>query len=189
MGEIYALFERNVSDWSFENWTSRLRVENGHPPFTGLERDFSDFTYLDTHGHMKDFLLQAGLDLNPAYASNTTYHLEVKTTTGGDGEIFYVSQNQVNMVYLVREILCWVTADDFHRCRGLTRTLTTRILFCEFTTSRARTQISRLTHVHGAFILMAFSRLLRLTDTRFVKEVEILDQLEGGFTRQASAAV
>ncbi|KAM6516418.1 hypothetical protein FALCPG4_014601 [Fusarium falciforme] len=95
---IYSLFERNVSDWSFQHWTSRLRVENGHPPFTGLERDFSDFTYLDTHGHMKEFLLQAGLDLNPAYASNTTYHLEVKTTTGGVGEIFYVSQNQVNMM-------------------------------------------------------------------------------------------
>ncbi|UPL02380.1 hypothetical protein LCI18_013314 [Fusarium solani-melongenae] len=95
---IYSLFERNVSDWSFQHWTSRLRVENGHPPFTGLERDFSDFTYLDTHGHMKEFLLRAGLDLSPAYASNTTYHLEVKTTTGGDGEIFYVSQNQVNMM-------------------------------------------------------------------------------------------
>ncbi|KAI8712978.1 DUF3883 domain-containing protein [Fusarium sp. LHS14.1] len=93
---IHALFERNVSDWSFENWTSRLRVENGHPPFTGLERDFSDFTYLDTHGHMKQFLLQAGLDLNPAYSSSTTYHLEVKTTTGACGDIFYVSQNQVN---------------------------------------------------------------------------------------------
>ncbi|RSM01630.1 hypothetical protein CDV31_011271 [Fusarium ambrosium] len=95
---VYALFERNVSDWSFENWTSRLRVENGHPPFTERERDFADFTYLDTHGYVKEFLLQAGLDLNPAYGSRTTYHLEVKTTTGGDGEIFNVSQNQVNMM-------------------------------------------------------------------------------------------
>lgn len=104
--QIYTLFERNISDWSFQHWTSRLRVENGHPPFTGLERDFSDFTYLDTHGHMKEFLLRAGLDLNPAYARNTTYHLEVKTTTGGDGEIFYVSQNQVHMVQAQRKILC-----------------------------------------------------------------------------------
>ena len=181
MGQIYALFERNVSDWSFENWTSRLRVENGHPPFTERERDFTDFTYLDTHGHMKEFLLRAGLDLNPAYASNTTYHLEVKTTTGGVGEIFYVSQNQVNMVRFLRKVPCWVTTDDFYRCRGLTRTPATHTLFSEYTTSTARIQISRLTHVHGAFISMAFYRLPRLMDTRFAKEVEILDKLEEGY--------
>jgi hypothetical protein len=58
---------------------------------------------------MKEFLLRAGLDLNPAYTSNTTYHLEVKTTTGGVGEIFYVSQNQVNMVQFLRKVPCWVT--------------------------------------------------------------------------------
>lgn len=90
--------ERDIRDWSYQNWTSKLRVENGHPCFTQNEGDFADFTYTDHNGHMNAFLLRAGVDVGDMWSTSTTYHLEVKTTVNGCDEAFYISQNQVNMV-------------------------------------------------------------------------------------------
>lgn len=96
--QIYNLFLRHIDDWTFENWTSKLRVEDGHPRFTERERDFTDFTYPDRSGHMKELLREAHVELNAEWSNSTTYHLEVKTTIGRCSEPFFVSQNQVDMV-------------------------------------------------------------------------------------------
>ncbi|KAG5656873.1 hypothetical protein KAF25_011042 [Fusarium avenaceum] len=100
LGELFVhtLFERHIEGWSFENWTSKLRVENGYEPFTLPEGQFADFTYLDHSGYMRAFLLVAGLEPNAEWSSSTTYHVEVKTTTSDGKEPFFVSQNQVNMM-------------------------------------------------------------------------------------------
>ncbi|KAL5596300.1 hypothetical protein FOVSG1_009989 [Fusarium oxysporum f. sp. vasinfectum] len=47
---VYRMFQSRIKDWTYENWTSKLRVEAGHPRFTEREKDFSDFTYQDRFG-------------------------------------------------------------------------------------------------------------------------------------------
>ena len=96
--QIYKLFSRHIDDWTWKNWTSKLRVEDGHPPFKELERDYTDFTYLDCSGHMKEVLRKAHVELNAEWSNSTTYRLEVKTTIDRCGEPFFLSQNQVDMV-------------------------------------------------------------------------------------------
>ncbi|KAH7013105.1 hypothetical protein EDB80DRAFT_607184 [Ilyonectria destructans] len=100
LGEVFIhkLFENQISGWSHEQWTSKLRVENGHPRFTELERNFADFTYTDDSGQMKAYFQNAGVDQATRWSNSTTYHLEVKTTTGSCNQPFFVSQNQVNMM-------------------------------------------------------------------------------------------
>ncbi|KAH6867174.1 hypothetical protein B0T10DRAFT_611919 [Thelonectria olida] len=95
---VHTLFERHIDNWSFDNWTSRLRAEAGHPSFTLPEGQFTDFTYLDHSGQMRAFLQVGGLDLDPKWSSSTTYHLEVKTTAGDCSDVFFASQNQINMM-------------------------------------------------------------------------------------------
>ncbi|KAB5583474.1 hypothetical protein GE09DRAFT_302768 [Coniochaeta sp. 2T2.1] len=97
---IYKFFERQIGtdNWTYANWTSKSRFEAGHPPFTEMERDFSDFTYADTSGSMKELLGQLDAETMAIWSRNTTYHLEVKTTPGACNEAFFVSQNQVGMM-------------------------------------------------------------------------------------------
>ncbi|RYP37876.1 hypothetical protein DL767_002748 [Monosporascus sp. MG133] len=93
---VYELFERQIDDWTFESWTSDMRGEAGHPRFEGRQRDFSDFTYLDRFGHMKEALREAGVEPNAEWSNNTKFHLEVKATLGHCTEAFFVSQNQLD---------------------------------------------------------------------------------------------
>lgn len=93
------MFQSHIDDWSYENWTSQLRVEAGHPRFARPEKDFSDFTYLDRSGHMKEVLRDAGMDVNAEWSHTTTFHLEVKATLGPCSEVpLFVSQNQLDKV-------------------------------------------------------------------------------------------
>ena len=92
------MFRSHIADWSYKHWTSRLRVEAGHPRFLERERDFSDFTYPDRFGHMKEALRNAGVDVNAEWSKKTTFHLEVKATLGPCEEAFFVSQNQLDKV-------------------------------------------------------------------------------------------
>ncbi|RYP69608.1 hypothetical protein DL770_008214 [Monosporascus sp. CRB-9-2] len=91
---VYELFERQIDDWTFKSWTSDMRGEAGHPCFKERQRDFSDFTYLDRYGHMKEALREAGVEPNAEWSNNTKFHLEVKATLGHCAEAFFVSQNQ-----------------------------------------------------------------------------------------------
>ncbi|KAK6842238.1 hypothetical protein PG987_003098 [Apiospora arundinis] len=95
---IHKRFGSRIEDWCDDNWTSKLRVEAGIPRFTGQERDFADFTYLDSSGQMREMLRDAEMDLHLGWSNDTTYHLEVKSTSGSGDEAFFVSQNQVDMM-------------------------------------------------------------------------------------------
>lgn len=88
--------ERRIKNWTFKNWTSKLRSEAGYPFFTEDEKDFADFTYLDSSGHMKEVLQAANLDLRGQWSSSTTYHLEIKTTSENCDDPFFMSQNQLD---------------------------------------------------------------------------------------------
>jgi hypothetical protein len=92
------LLKRQIEDWTFMNWTSKLRLEAGHPRFTEKERDFSDFTYLDSSEYMRNALQAAGANLPAHWSRSTTYHLEVKTTLEDCAEPFFASQNQLDKV-------------------------------------------------------------------------------------------
>ncbi|RYP88497.1 hypothetical protein DL769_000264 [Monosporascus sp. CRB-8-3] len=93
---VYELFKRQIDDWTFESWTSDMRGEAGHPRFKGRQRDFSDFTYLDRFGHMREALRRVGVEPNAEWSNNTKFHLEVKATLGHCAEAFFVSQNQLD---------------------------------------------------------------------------------------------
>ncbi|KAK7728665.1 hypothetical protein SLS63_006526 [Diaporthe eres] len=93
---VFEMFNKQIDDWSFECWTSRLRSEAGHRRFQGRERDFSDFTYVDAFGQMRTTLQDAGVDPNAAWSNATKFHLEVKSTLGSCAEPMFVSQNQVD---------------------------------------------------------------------------------------------
>lgn len=92
------MLQSRIEDWSYENWTSKLRVEAGHPRFAEREGDFADFTYLDRFGHMKEVLREAGVYVNAEWSHTTTFHFEVKATLGPCSEAFFVSQNQLGKV-------------------------------------------------------------------------------------------
>ncbi|RKK68400.1 hypothetical protein BFJ69_g13644 [Fusarium oxysporum] len=93
---VYRMLQPRIKDWTYENWTSKLRVEAGHPRFTEREKDFSDFTYQDRFGQMKGLLREAGIDATDEWSHNTKFHLEVKTTLGPCSEPCFVSQNQLD---------------------------------------------------------------------------------------------
>ncbi|RBR16398.1 hypothetical protein FVER53590_27534 [Fusarium verticillioides] len=93
---VYRMIQPHIKDWTYENWTSKLRVEAGHPRFTEREKDFSDFTYQDRFGQMKILLQEAGVDVVAGWSHDTTFHLEVKATLGPCSEPCFVSQNQLD---------------------------------------------------------------------------------------------
>jgi hypothetical protein len=76
-------------------------VEAGHPPFTELEKDYADFTYVDFGWDLTTLLSQMGFKMTDAWPRSEkapTYHLEVKSTTEKCDEPFYISNNQVEKV-------------------------------------------------------------------------------------------
>lgn len=90
-----------MPDWNGTHWTSRSRVEAGHTPFVGKEKDYADFTYPDTTGSLTQILCTRGWDRAEHWLENfssITYHLEVKATTEKLEEPFYMSNNQIDKV-------------------------------------------------------------------------------------------
>lgn len=77
-----------------------MRVEDGHPSSTQLEREFAGFAYLDCARQMSDLLREAGVEVDARWSSTTTYYLEVKGTLGHCDEPLFVSQNQADLVSL-----------------------------------------------------------------------------------------
>ncbi|KAF5550145.1 hypothetical protein FPHYL_9467 [Fusarium phyllophilum] len=102
---VYRMLQPHIKDWTYENWTSKLRVEAGHPRFTEREKDFSDFTYQDRFGQMKVLLQEAGVDVVAGWSHDTTFHLEVKATLGPCSEPCFVSQNQLDKMRQYEEDL------------------------------------------------------------------------------------
>ncbi|KAK3385783.1 hypothetical protein B0H63DRAFT_510493 [Podospora didyma] len=92
---IFKLFESEISDWTYEKWTSHLRENDGHPAFLEPEWKYADFTYHDHSGKMREVLRQLGVHVMPNWSNTATYHLEVKSTLGEcDAAPMIVSQYQ-----------------------------------------------------------------------------------------------
>lgn len=99
---------QRLSDWSDSNWTSRNRNNAGRSRFTGSEKDYADFTYIDSEGDLTRLLLGNGLSIARDWLESLEqapkYHLEVKATSGRCDETFYMSNNQVKMVCQIPSI-------------------------------------------------------------------------------------
>jgi hypothetical protein len=78
-----------------------------------MEKDFADFTYVDSARALTKLLRESGLEAGESWLLDLgkpiTYHLEVKATTEQCSEPFYMSNNQVDKV-------CRQKKDDCLRC-------------------------------------------------------------------------
>lgn len=84
-----------------ESWTSCSRTYFGHEPFEGSEGDYSDFTICDPAigSKLTAWLIRNGKSAAKQLLGQTsTYHIEVKTTTGRCDEPFIMSNSQVEHV-------------------------------------------------------------------------------------------
>jgi hypothetical protein len=76
----------------------------GHSRFVDMERDYADFTYLDSYGDLTRLFYEQGVAVAGSWLGDDytpiTYHLEVKSTTGACSEEFYMSNIQVDKVLL-----------------------------------------------------------------------------------------
>ncbi|KAK4198575.1 hypothetical protein QBC40DRAFT_178509 [Triangularia verruculosa] len=98
---IFELFgkKHDLPNWSGEqNWTSSLRsLHDMFSPFD-QDRDHADFTYHDTAGAMAEALRQEGVRVRQHCSTDTTYHIEVKSTPGRCETVFGVSVNQTRLM-------------------------------------------------------------------------------------------
>ena len=58
-----ALERKGLPNWSWEEWTSSLRAWAGYPRFTD-DKDFTDFTYTDHSGAMREKLREWGVPID-----------------------------------------------------------------------------------------------------------------------------
>jgi hypothetical protein len=97
--QTYNFLRSNLpTSFGADCWTSNMRVKNGLPAFTGMESSYSDFTLLDTAKEFSTLVLDRDLHADCWAGNATTFHIEVKSTTGACNEPFYMSYNQQNMV-------------------------------------------------------------------------------------------
>lgn len=115
-----------LPNWDYSCWTTKNRNELGHPPFTWLERDFADFTYMDTERALTRLLIAGGYSRAEEWLCNSEqpikYHLKVKSTYEACEEPFFNSNNQVDMVRLMLAgpRKCWISFADQETGRGFT---------------------------------------------------------------------
>lgn len=96
--QVYELLKNILQDdFSYENWTSELRVHAGFQRFDGEE--LADFQYLDASG----LLTQALFAEDPDYVgTRPEYFIEVKSTSGSQAEPFHMKRRQ----FLQASMLC-----------------------------------------------------------------------------------
>ncbi|KIW35069.1 uncharacterized protein PV07_01789 [Cladophialophora immunda] len=99
---VYKFLEDKLSPFfTPENWTSRGRAKAFPNPFSDdfREKDFADFTYVDTDGRLRMYLSENVPNFeNPTgQRNNITYHLEVKSTLGSLHNPAFLSNNQISM--------------------------------------------------------------------------------------------
>jgi hypothetical protein len=84
-----------------ENWTSRGRTKIFPNPFSDdfREKDFADFTYVDTDRRLRMYLSEhiPNFESPTGQRNNITYHLEVKSTLGSLHNPALLSNNQISM--------------------------------------------------------------------------------------------
>ncbi|KAI7181528.1 hypothetical protein KC324_g8625, partial [Hortaea werneckii] len=84
-----------------DQWTSSLRKEHGFPAFPGFEGGQADFTVTDYQvcQRISNYLIDKGVVRKELFAGCkvTTYHIEVKATTGRCSEPFSMSDAQLGL--------------------------------------------------------------------------------------------
>lgn len=90
---VYHILQAHLPGFTEENWTSELRGKvKGTGSFDGVA--LADFTYRDEQGMLTGIVF--GEDKQRAWAEAwPTYHLEVKSTSGGQGNVFHMSASQL----------------------------------------------------------------------------------------------
>ena len=82
-------------------WTSELRAQHGLSDFTGDDSIYADFTIDDPamSEAITDWLVSsAGAAVERKCGKESTYHFEVKATSGSWNESFSMSNNQLRLV-------------------------------------------------------------------------------------------
>ena len=95
--QVFRLLQHALGpDFTEDNWTSELRgLVPGFSPYLGTS--LADFRYADTSGVLTN--LWFGTKQKKAWKDRwPTYHLEVKTTSGGVNEPFHMSSAQLQLV-------------------------------------------------------------------------------------------
>ncbi|KZV84335.1 hypothetical protein EXIGLDRAFT_753925 [Exidia glandulosa HHB12029] len=89
---VYTLLKSILPEGTFthDNWRSVLRERAGFTPFLGQE--FEDFRYLDTEGALTKRLFPPS---HRYHNARPEYFIEVKTTTHGPNEFFYMKRSQL----------------------------------------------------------------------------------------------
>ncbi|KAF2232981.1 hypothetical protein EV356DRAFT_487514 [Viridothelium virens] len=96
---VYNLFKA-LFDIDDGMWTSNIRTQYGFPVMDSHESDYADFTIDEPNavGKFTDWLIDGGHPEAADWkAKGITYHVEVKTTTGGCRDAFSMSNNQVDL--------------------------------------------------------------------------------------------
>ncbi|KZV89123.1 hypothetical protein EXIGLDRAFT_797156 [Exidia glandulosa HHB12029] len=93
---VYTLLKSILPEGTFtyDNWRSVLRERAGFTPFVGQE--FEDFHYLDTEGVLTKRLFPPSHRYHDA---RPEYFIEVKTTTHGPNEFFYMKRSQLQQAF------------------------------------------------------------------------------------------
>lgn len=93
--QVFDLLKDHLPKFSYENWTSSLRILAGFPAFIG--ESLADFSYVDTDGALTEKLYPGSGHL--LSASPVEYLIEVKATSGEQNDVFYMSRNQFHQVW------------------------------------------------------------------------------------------
>jgi|SRR6266480_6896072 len=87
------------------HWTSSLRRLAGHSPYKDKTSEASSFTFTDSNGTLKEFLIRHGWK-KFACDKSTIFHIKVNTTEEGLEADFVLDPAQVAKVSVFIPILC-----------------------------------------------------------------------------------
>ncbi|KAH7102371.1 hypothetical protein BKA62DRAFT_700182 [Auriculariales sp. MPI-PUGE-AT-0066] len=90
---VYDFLHSQLHDFTYQNWTSELRVKAGFPGISAAE-SLADFSYRDEHGLLTKLLGQGDYTAMAPIRRRFHYLIEVKSTTGEQGDIFHMSRLQ-----------------------------------------------------------------------------------------------
>lgn len=101
---MFDFLMKHVNNFNENCWTSSMRNSVEHmTPFTGDDREHTDFTFQDSGGRWTSYLVGRGLPGALDWqAGPPRYHIEVKTTMGDLHTPFFMSHNELEMVRLVK---------------------------------------------------------------------------------------
>ena len=94
--QVYSTLSERLPEFGPENWTSKFRGRfSGLEPYEGSS--LADFMYSDRQGVLSTTLFDKET-IATWEGKWPNYHIEVKSTSGGDGERFHMSRSQIRHV-------------------------------------------------------------------------------------------